>query len=408
MSFEAPPRGGEGGTVEILKDIRVIDLTMWAFVPAAGCILAHWGADVVKVENPRSPDPMRGMTGLFQHYNRGKRAMGINLASEEGRDVLYTLVETADVFLTSYLPETRRKLKVDVPDIRERNPKIIYAKGSGQGPRGPEAERGGYDGASWWARGSLSNSAMQGSGAEYPPPMVGHGDGMSGLTLAGGICAALLHRALTGATPVVDGSLMGAAMWFNGPQIMGAMATGTPGGGRAASIETHEAMGAGHNQYRTKDGRWISLHLLNDPDDLFFDMAEHLGRPEWVTDPRFSSRAARAEHNLELVRAFDAVFAERTLEDWKKALITTKGVWAPVQTAAEVHTDPQTIANGFIRTVEYPDGPVSLVVPPVLFDEEAGDPERAPDFCEHTDEVLLEAGFGAEDIARFRKVGAVG
>jgi crotonobetainyl-CoA:carnitine CoA-transferase CaiB-like acyl-CoA transferase len=301
--------------MELLDNIRVVDLTMWAFVPAAGCVLAHWGADVIKIENPRQPDPMRLLGGtlepgassaMFKHYNRGKRAIGLNLASPDGRAILYRLVETADVLLTSYLPETRRKLGVDVADIRAHNPRIIYAKGTGQGPRGPESERGGYDGATWWARGSLSYSAMQGSGSDWPPPMVGHGDGMSGLTLAGGICAGLLHRALHGTSPVVDGSLLGAAMWFNAPQIMGAKEGMGPG--RPAGRETHEAtLAVQSNQYRTKDGRWISLHLLNDPDELFVDMVGRLGCPDLAGDPRFSNRANRQQHNLDLVHILDGV-----------------------------------------------------------------------------------------------------
>jgi crotonobetainyl-CoA:carnitine CoA-transferase CaiB-like acyl-CoA transferase len=402
--------------VEILNGIRVVDLTMWAFVPAAGCVLAHWGADVIKVENPKAPDPMRIFGGtledgassdLFKHYNRGKRAIGLNLASAEGREVLYELVETADVFLTSYLPDTRRKLGVDLDDIRSRNPRIIYAKGSGQGPQGPEAGRGGYDGATWWARGSLSFSAMQGSGSEWPPPMVGHGDGMSGLTLAGGICAGLLHRALTGVSTVVDGSLLGAAMWFNGPQIMGSKEGLGPA--RPAGPETHEATPAVQsNQYKTRDGRWLSLHLLNDPDDLFTDMVTHLGCGELSSDPRFSTRSARQQNNVELVHILDGVFSTRTLEEWKKILITTKGVWAPVQSAAEIHTDPQVVANGFIREVSYPNGPISLVVPPVLFDEDGGVVGRAPNFCEHTDEVLTEIGFDSQRRETLRAAGAIG
>ena len=402
--------------MEILDGIRVVDLTMWAFVPAAGCVLAHWGADVIKIENPRAPDPMRLLGGtleagassdLFKHYNRGKRAIGLNLASDDGREVLYKIVETADVFLTSYLPETRRKLRVDVDDIQSRNSRIVYAKGTGQGPQGPEAERGGYDGATWWARGSLSFSAMQGSGSEWPPPMVGHGDGMSGLTLAGGICAGLLHRALTGESPVIDGSLLGAAMWFNGPQITASK--GGMGVGRSAGRESHEATPAVQsNQYRTRDGRWLSLHLLNDPDDLFVDMVEHLGRGELASDPRFSTRSARQQHNVELVHILDDVFAERTLEEWKKLLITTKGVWAPVQTAAEIHQDPQAIANRFVQEVSYPKGPVALVAPPVLFNEDAGTVTRAPDFCEHTDQVLTELGLDSERLSQLRAAGAIG
>jgi crotonobetainyl-CoA:carnitine CoA-transferase CaiB-like acyl-CoA transferase len=142
--------------VDILEGIKVVDLTMWAFVPSAGGVLAHWGADVVKVEGPRTPDPVRlfggslepgGSSWMFKHYSRGKRGLAVDLTVEEGRAILYRLVERADVFLTSYLAETRRKLGVDIDDIRAHNPEIIYVRGTGQGPRGPDAERGGYDGA---------------------------------------------------------------------------------------------------------------------------------------------------------------------------------------------------------------------------------------------------------------------
>src|ERR1700677_4666464 len=141
--------------MKVLEGIRVLDLTMWAFVPSVGGVLAHWGADVIKVEGPRAPDPMRllrgtlepgGASWLFKHYSRGKRSVAIDLSSDDGREVLYRLVDQADVFMTSYLPETRRKLKVDVDDIRGRTPRIVYVRGTGQGPLGPEAERGAGDG----------------------------------------------------------------------------------------------------------------------------------------------------------------------------------------------------------------------------------------------------------------------
>jgi crotonobetainyl-CoA:carnitine CoA-transferase CaiB-like acyl-CoA transferase len=151
-------------TVDVMSGVRVVELTMWAFVPAAGGVLAHWGADVIKIENPHAPDPMRllggtletgGASDQFKHYSRGKRSIALDLSQDEGREILYRLVEGADVFLTSYLPGTREKLKVDVEHIRARNPRIIYARGSGQGPLGPDADRGGCDFASWWFRGSL-------------------------------------------------------------------------------------------------------------------------------------------------------------------------------------------------------------------------------------------------------------
>src|SRR5260370_40456694 len=254
--------------MNVLEGIRVIDLTMWAFVPSAGGVLAHWGADVIKVETPRSPDPMRllggtlepgGASWFFKHYSRGKRAIALDLANAEGREILYKLVERADVFLTSFLPKTRKKLEFDVDDIRAINPRIIYARGSGQGPKGPEAERGGYDGATWWCRGSLAQTTMDVTGTSWPPGMVGHGDGMSGMTLAGGICAALLKRERTGEPSIVDGSLLGTAIWFNGPAIIysdvglrwGGVASTTRGAPHPAPIT-----------YRTQHRRSLTLPLL--------------------------------------------------------------------------------------------------------------------------------------------------
>jgi crotonobetainyl-CoA:carnitine CoA-transferase CaiB-like acyl-CoA transferase len=399
--------------MDVMQGIRVVDLTMWAFVPSAGGVLAHWGADVIKVESPKAPDPMRLLGGTlepgraswyFKHYSRGKRAVSLDLTTDEGREILYRLVDTADVFLTSYLPATRRKLKIDVEDIRTRNPRIVYVRGTGQGPRGPEAERGGYDGATWWCRGSLADATMKVTGIDWPSGMIGHGDGMSGMTLAGGICAALLKRERTGEAPIVDGSLMGTAVWFNGPAVISSKLAGTIPG----AVGSRQDRPANTNTYRTKDGRFLILSMLGDFDTEWSDLCEHLGRPDLATDPRFATSAARSQHTHEAVAIFDEIFAQKTFGEWKEALVTTKGVWSPVQTALELHDDPQTLANGFIRPVDYPDGPVALPVPPVLFDEEAGDPPRAPDYGEHTDEVLGEMGYRADEIVRLRTAGVIG
>jgi len=401
--------------VNVLEGVRVVDLTMWAFVPSAGGVLAHWGADVIKIEGPRTPDPMRLLGGTlepgdaswyFKHYSRGKRSLALDLKSDEGRDILYRLVEGADVFLTSYLPKTRRALKFDIDDIRAVNPRIIYARGTGQGPRGPEAERGGYDGATWWCRGTLAESTMRVTGIDRPSGMVGHGDGMSGMTLAGGICAALLKRERTGEPSVVDGSLLGTAVWFNGPVII------STGLGQDMTVDQRstprQARPATQNTYRTGDGRFLILSMLGDHQDEWEDMVDHLGLGHLKGDARFLTAADRQTHCAAAVAIFDEVFATKTLEEWKKILVTSKGVWSPIQHPEEIFDDPQTVANGFLRPVEYSTGPVRLPIPPILFDEEGGDPPRAPDFGEHTDEVLGELGIDPGEIAALRARGVVG
>lgn len=404
--------------MNVLDGIKVVDISMWAFVPSAGGVLAHWGADVIKVESPTGPDPLRTLGGtldpgggspLFKHYSRGKRSIALNLASDEGREILYRLVTDADVFLTSYLAATRRKLKIDVDDIRAVNPRIVYARGSGQGPKGPEAERPGYDGITWWGRGSLAQSTMDVSGATWPTGMVGHGDGMSGMTLAGGICAALLQRERTGVAPVVDASLLGTACWFNGPAVIASQFGGLPRSFRpAAPPPSRMMMGAATGgSYQTKDHRFLTLLFLGDADADFVDLCQHLDRTELATDPRFATAAERVANRDELAAILDEVFGSRTLEEWKQALLTARGAWSPVQTPEELYDDTQTVANGFLRHVDYPDGGLKVPVPPILFDEEAGDPPRAPDFAEHTAEILAGLGYRGEDIARMRTTGVV-
>ena len=422
--------------MDILRGIKVVDVTMWAFVPSAGGVLAHWGADVVKVESPTSPDPMRMMGGslepggssnLFKHYSRGKRSIALDLASDEGREILYKLVADADVFLTSFLPPTRKKLKIDVDDIRKVNPKIIYARGTGQGPKGPEAERGGYDGVTWWGRGTLSKSAMDVTGATWPVSMIGHGDGMSGMTLVSGILAALLRRERTGTSTIVDASLLGTAIWFNGLAIVasqnGAGGTPPPAGTvatapadqgssvpevvKATPPPGRENSLANMGPYQTKDGRFLILGFLGDSDVEWVDLCQHLERSDLATDPRFSTSASRMANHKELMAILDEVFDGKTLAEWKKALLTARGVWAPVQSPAEVYDDPQTLANGFLRYVDYPGGGLKVPVPPILFDEEAGDPPPAPDFGAHTDEILSALGISDDEVALLRAAGTV-
>src|SRR4029453_3513562 len=159
---------------QVLAGVRVVEVAQWWFVPSAGAGLADWGADGIKIEHPVTGDPQRGLvtSGFFpdtggvnfmmEQSNRGKRSVGIDIGKPQGRDALLRLVETADVFLTNFLPAARRKLRIDLEDIRAVNPKIIYVRGHGQGARGPDAEKGGYDASSFWSRGGIAPA--------LPPP----------------------------------------------------------------------------------------------------------------------------------------------------------------------------------------------------------------------------------------------
>jgi crotonobetainyl-CoA:carnitine CoA-transferase CaiB-like acyl-CoA transferase len=245
---------------------------------------------------------------------------------------------------------------------------------------------------------------MHVSGAEWPTGMVGHGDTISGTVLAGGICAALVQRARTGEGSVVDGSLFGTAIWYN-HQPISAAARGVQWGGGA--LGSRQDRIPTMNQYRTKDDRFISLVFLNDHDVDWLDLCEHLDRNDLATDPRFATAADRYANRIDGVRTLDEIFGQRTLAEWKKILVTARGVWAPVQSPQEILDDPQTVANGFVGTVEDAQGTATLPASPVLFNEEAGEIKRAPDFCEHTTEVLEEANFSPDEIARYRQAGVI-
>ena len=206
---------------DVLAGTRILEVAMWAFVPSAGAVLADWGADVLKVELPGIGDPQRAILGtgflpggdgdvdyMVEIPNRGKRSIAIDLTTDDGLELLYRLAETADVFLTNWLPDARRRRRIDVEHIRARNPDIIYVRGHGQGARGPEAERGGYDSSSYWSRGGIAYAV---SPPEQPHPVrmrSAFGDIMGGLTLAGAIGAALYRRERTGEASVVDVSLL--------------------------------------------------------------------------------------------------------------------------------------------------------------------------------------------------------
>jgi crotonobetainyl-CoA:carnitine CoA-transferase CaiB-like acyl-CoA transferase len=401
-----------------LAGIRVVELASWMFVPSAGTVLVDWGADVVKVEHPMTGDPQRGLvtSGLvpggggginfmMEQPNRGKRSVAIDISKPDGHEAFMRLVEDADVYLTNYLPQVRRKLGVDVDDVRARNPRIVVARGSGQGPKGPDAEKGGYDAASFWARGGVA--AVMPTNAEGWPagqPSAAFGDVMGGLATAGAIAGALLQRERTGEPAVVDVSLLATAMWQLSPMVVAAKLFGLT---RLPTVNRRANPNPGVNTYRTADDRFISLVLLQS-DKFWGDFAERLERPELTTDERFSTSAARAQNSEACVAVLDEAFGSKPLAHWKEALADFAGVWTPYQTLDELYSDPQVIANGYLPAMEAPDGhEVQLVASPAQFDERPVAVSRAPEHGEHTEQILLDAGFDWGAIAAMKQSGAI-
>jgi crotonobetainyl-CoA:carnitine CoA-transferase CaiB-like acyl-CoA transferase len=412
-----------GGTVvtSVLEGFRILEVAEHTFVPAASAILSDWGAEVIKVEPAGRGDAMRGLaqTGvidlgasgvhpLLEHSNRGKKSIALDLATDEGREVLYKLAEVSDVFLTNKLPRVRKGLLIDVEHIREHNPRIVYVRGSGYGPAGPDADRGGYDILGYWSRSGVGG-AMQVPGDEEFVSQAGpaYGDSIGAMTIAGGICAALLGRERTGEAPVVDVSLLGTGMWAIGAGVALSLHTGHPLRRMPASQRPmHNPLS---NAYKTSDGRWIHLSCLQGF-HYWPATCTAVGREDLIGDPRFGSHEDLTANAREAADLLQEVFLTGTAAEWTERLKGFRGQWALVQDTADLPTDPQVVANQYIIGAQTANGtPFSLVATPVQFDGEAAATERAPEYNEHGDGILTDLlGYDWDAVIELKVKGAVG
>jgi crotonobetainyl-CoA:carnitine CoA-transferase CaiB-like acyl-CoA transferase len=391
---------------DIFAGVRILDVAQNTFGPAAAGVLADFGADVIKIEHPVRGDPQRGLVtaaiqptvdgvnlGMAQ-VNRGKRSIGLDLTSPAGAEILAQLVRTSDVFLTNSLPSTALKLGIDEVTIRTINQRIIYARASGQGPRGPQADERAYDSTTYWARGGIAASLAR-DAARPPSPLPAFGDRAGAMNLAFGITAALLRRERTGDGATVDVSLLGTALWQNSSTTVYSMALDQDWRNRS-SVVTNPLSGT----YETGDGRWLTLAML-ESDRFWRDFCEKIGRPELVDDPRFVDSASRAEHAAALTAKLGQIFRRAPLSEWRERFVTLEGAWAPYLTSLEAVEDPQAIANDYVVPVEQGNGlSVRLLPPPVQFDGQPPTLRRAPEFAEHGEEILLELGYEWDDIVQ--------
>jgi crotonobetainyl-CoA:carnitine CoA-transferase CaiB-like acyl-CoA transferase len=402
-----------------LDGITVVEVASWTFVPSAGVVLVDQGATVLKIESPATGDPQRGLISsgllpggaegvnfMMEQPNHGKQSVAIDISHPDGRAALMKLVETADVFLTNYLPQVRRKLGIDVDDIRAVNPNIIIARGSGQGTRGPDAEKAGYDGTSYWARSGMA-SVMPEKDDGFPmgQPAPAFGDVMGGLAVAGAISTALFRRERTGETSIIDVSLMATALWQNSPLVVASKLFGfskIPQNG-----DRRQVPNPGVGNYRTADDRFIGLILLQS-DKFWTELVTLLEKPEMAADERFTDAAARAANSIECVTGLDEAFAAHPLAHWREVLDGFSGAWTAFQTLDEIYEDPQTIANGWLPTMTAANGQeVHLVASPAQFDETAPEMTRCPGHGEHTDDVLMAAGYDMDQILELKLSGAI-
>jgi crotonobetainyl-CoA:carnitine CoA-transferase CaiB-like acyl-CoA transferase len=403
-----------------MKGVKMVEVAQFTFTPAAGAVLTDWGADVIKIEHAVTGDAQRGLrlgTGgvaagsfqpLMEHPNRGKRSIGLALEHPEGHAVLLELCKDADVFLTNFLPDARRRLHIEVEDIRKANPNIIYVRGSGHGQRGADAVKGGYDGSTFWCR---MGSAWATTPADNPrivnQPGGAYGDSMGGMTIAGGIAAALFARERTGEPSVVDVSLMSVGAWAFGLSINNAILSGEemapPSFDSPMNLRVNPTMGT----FRTSDDRWINFTMLQ-PGRYFADVCRHLDLEHLIDDDRFNTAEKLMANALEAGRYVADTIASKPFSYWIEHLKTMEGQWAPVQSPLEIAADPQMEANGYLLPVTDLEGNERrLVASPVQFDERPPVLTRAPQFAEHTDDLLVELGKSQDEIIQLKIDGAV-
>jgi crotonobetainyl-CoA:carnitine CoA-transferase CaiB-like acyl-CoA transferase len=399
-----------------LEGIKVVEVAMWVAGPSTTSVLGDWGADVVKLEDPKTGDPIRGFVTRtmgdpnarirppFELDNRNKRSVAVDLRSADGHAFAMKLIERADVFLCSLRLDAIERMKLDYATLSARNPRLIYASINGYGHRGPDKNRPAYDYAAAWARSGLMATIAE---PGQPPPaqrpaMIDHA---VGLGLAGAISAALLGRERTGRGREVMISLFSMGLWMNASDLTVGLMTG-----RSPSSEArNERVNPIWSSYRCADDRWIYFVMVQS-DRFWSDFCRALDQPAWENDPRFKDSAARAENCAALTAEIDRVVATKISDEWAPIFDRHHLIWAPVRTDAEVLDDPQAHAIGAFAEVDHPQIPGCRVVnSPIEFGENERRPYRgAPELGQHTEEVALEAGLSWDEIARLKESGALG
>jgi crotonobetainyl-CoA:carnitine CoA-transferase CaiB-like acyl-CoA transferase len=395
----------------LFAGVKVLDVASFIAAPGAATVLSDFGADVIKVEPPGAgdmqrilafmpPNPRAQANYAWHLTNRNKRGMAVNLKSPGGTEILERLVKWADVLITNFPPAARTKLHLTYEQAAAWNPRIVYADITGFGNAGPDAALPGFDITAYWARSGLL-AMTRDVGAPPTLPVEGSGDYASAMALYSAIVTGLYFRERTGRGTCVGTSLLAAGIWATGTLVSGALAGGTFYGLHDRKNSPNPLI----NPYETADGHWLML-VVSPPH--WPGLANAIGHPELLEDPRFTDPQAIAQNSRALTEILDRAFASQPLAHWKEVLDRARITYGTIQTPEEAAGDPQLRANDIVVPIEGVAELDSTISSPITVLASPKVPaRRAPALGEHNDEVLAELGFSPGDIDDFRAGGVI-
>jgi formyl-CoA transferase len=395
----------------IFSGLKVVDLASFIAGPGAAVILSDFGADVIKVEPPTGdtwrigykipPQPRAKDNYAWHLNNRNKRGLVLDLKSPNAAEVLERLVKWADVLIVNTPHPARKKLKLEYDDVVQWNPRLIYADLTGFGDNGPDASLPGFDVTAYWSRSGLL-SQMRDAGAPPTWPVAGSGDHATAVGLFSAIVMGLYRRERTGKGSHVTTSLLAEGVWSTGVYIAGALAGAT----FYPLHDRKSPANAALNPYQTSEGAWFLLVVT--PDKLPA-LATAIGRPDLLTDPRFSDPAKQAANAAQLREILDDAFGKQPMAHWRDVFDKAHITYGAILEPSEVVNDPQLKANNIVVPLEGAGGKLTFTVssPMQVHGLEKEPARRAPELGEHNAQILDELGFNPAQIESLRTSGTV-
>lgn len=398
----------------MLEGIKVVEYATYMAAPGCGGILADWGAEVVKVEPPGG-DPIRKFfktigtdiadNPVFDFDNRGKKSIVVDTSKPDGQMILRKMAEDADVFLTNVRPGGLQRSGLDYESLQAINPKLVYCSLTGYGLTGPDADRPGFDVASFWSRTGVASITIP-KGQDPFPLRTAFGDHTTSMAAAAGVCAALVEAGRTGKGRLVEASLMRAGLYALGSDVAIQLFFGRIGSTKSREEQIQPLM----NFFKTSDGAWLCI-VSRQGDVDWAPICRAIDREDLIEDDRFMTAKARRAHSAELVTILDEGFAKYTKDEMAKRLDDNVLAWAPVQTLADVAADPQAEAAGaFVNTPSAKGDGSTFRAPasPIRFPGADDGPKGpSPAIGQHTREILEGLGYDADAIDSALEAGTV-